>query len=619
MRGNRFQSETTKEFLEGYTASTIKALGKLIASNLPTRKAEIISVIQKQVLNTERLRKLWGDLDSLQQAAVAEVVHSQNSHFDAAGFRAKYGKEPDWGTRSYPSTKDKPSLLCLFIYNGQMPRDLKDHLKGFVPPPEAAKVKAADELPTGIKLSWYEYGYNFGKRKKVTEEVPLVRCETESPAQHDLHAILRLIDAGKIRVSEKTKRATAAGAKAITAVLQGGDFYPPEDEPDSHQTEPGPIKAFAWPLILQSAGLASPSGTKLQLTPAGKKAIAKPPHETIRTAWNRWQKATVLDEFNRVNAVKGQTGKGKRKMTALAGRRAAIVNALKACTPNRWLTFDEFCRFTRASGNTFDVTRDLWSLYISSPFYGTLAEGSSDWHIIEGRYIMAFLFEYAATMGLIDVAYIHPAGARDDYRELWGTDDLDYFSRYDGLWYLRINNLGAWCLGLTEAYVPSEPEVSQALKVLPNLEVVATESIAPGDALILEQFAEQTADMVWKIQSSRLLQALEGGYTVGALETFLTTKSGGALPDNVAVFFKDMADRASCLSDCGSARLIEAKDSALAQLIVNDRRLRSLCMLAAEKHIVVPADSEAVFRRTLRKLGYGLPIVQDSSRRRKKK
>ena len=62
--------------------------------------------------------------------------------------------------------------------------------------------------------------------------------------------------------------------------------------------------------------------------------------------------------------------------------------------------------------------------------------------------------------------------------------------------------------------------------------------------------------------------------------------------------------------------MIEAKDSVLAQLIVSDRRLQSLCMLAGEKHIVVPTDSEAVFRRTLRKLGYGLPIVQDSRRKK---
>jgi hypothetical protein len=61
--------------------------------------------------------------------------------------------------------------------------------------------------------------------------------------------------------------------------------------------------------------------------------------------------------------------------------------------------------------------------------------------------------------------------------------------------------------------------------------------------------------------------------------------------------------------DRGSARLIEVQDVALAQLIVNDRRLKSLCMLAGERHIVVPTDAESAFRRTLRELGYTLQKI----------
>jgi hypothetical protein len=224
--------------------------------------------------------------------------------------------------------------------------------------------------------------------------------------------------------------------------------------------------------------------------------------------------------------------------------------------------------------------------------------------------MLVFLFEYAATMGLIDVAYIHPSGARRDYGDLWGTDDLDCLSCYDGLLYIRINGLGAYCLGLTEEYVPSPLEVRQVLKVLPNLEVVATAPLDPGDALFLDQFAEQSSDAVWKIQPSRVLKALEDGHSVAEIEAFLKARAGDNLPDNVMIFLNEMADRTSQLVDRGPARLIEADDAALAQLIVNDSRLRSLCMLAGERHIVVPIEAENAFRRALRKLGYGLPRSQ---------
>ncbi len=613
-RDNReLQTETLEESLYNHTVPILKKLARLLTSNLPTRKAELVAVIQKAMEDPDRLRQLWEKLDTLQQAAVAEVVHSPSSRFDAALFRAKYGDDPDWGQMSRYGA-ETPSLLCLFIYrNSVIPHDLRERLKTFVPPPRAVKANTADELPATVTQLWYQYDYSTRKRKRHTEEIPLIRCETERIAQHDVHAVLRLIDAGKVQASAKTKRVSAAGARAITTVLQGGDFYPPDENPDKWRTDPGAIKAFAWPLILQSAGLANLSGSKLQLTPAGKKALSLPPHQVIRKAWKRWLKTKLLDEFNRVHTIKGQKGRGRRSLTAVAGRRAVIVEALAASPTHEWITFDEFSRFMRASGYTFEVARDLWSLYIADPHYGSLGyAGFGEWHIVQGRYMMAFLFEYAATMGLIDVAYIHPSEARKDYDNLWGTDDLDCLSRYDGLLYIRINGLGAWCLGLSEEYVPSPLEAQQILKVLPNQEVVALAPLPPGDVLFLELFAEQTSDVVWSIQPTRLLEAIEQGHSVADVEASLKARAGDSLPDTVEVFFKEMADRASRLVDRGPARLIEAQDAALAQLIANDSRLRSLCMLAGERHIVVPADAEKAFLRALHNLGYGLPSSQDS-------
>jgi hypothetical protein len=72
---------------------------------------------------------------------------------------------------------------------------------------------------------------------------------------------------------------------------------------------------------------------------------------------------------------------------------------------------------------------------------------------------------------VIDVAYIEPKGARRDYREMWGTDDLNFLSRYDGLIYFRLNPLGAYCLGLTDDYQPSWREARTVLTVLPGLQI----------------------------------------------------------------------------------------------------------------------------------------------------
>ena len=87
-------------------------------------------------------------------------------------------------------------------------------------------------------------------------------------------------------------------------------------------------------------------------------------------------------------------------MTAVPGRRAAIADALSECPVGRWVCFDDFGRFMQVEGFDFVVNRDPWNLYLAEPEYGSLGyDGSHDWAIIEGRYALCLLFEYAAHPG----------------------------------------------------------------------------------------------------------------------------------------------------------------------------------------------------------------------------
>ncbi|MDF1540365.1 MAG: helicase-associated domain-containing protein [Candidatus Thorarchaeota archaeon] len=611
------QPHTLKELLENYTVSTLRALADCLTFNPPSRKSELVSLFEENMINPENLQQLWKRLNNQQQAAVAEVVHSSSLQLDMSAYLAKYGRSPDWGpVDSYGSLK-KHSLLWLFIYpidgNGDrlphyaiMPCDLKKQLREVVSPPRALELHTVDKPPDTVVHKNYEHDTN-GEELKKTLEIPIILRMTEHDALHDIHAVLRLIDTGKVRVSAKSKKATTAVMRTVGTVLQRGDFYQADEQSNDWITAPGSIKTFAWPLIVQAAGLAIISGTKLELTREGKKALTAPAHQIIQRAWTSWLKTKLLDELNRVHTIKGQTGKGKRMMTLASGRRAIIKETLCACPTHRWFAFDEFSRFMRALGHRFSVTRALSTLYIQDSYYGNLLslEGA-EWDIVQKRYMLVFLFEYAATMGLIDVAYIHPSEARDDYHDVWILEDLDCLSRYDGLLWIRINGLGAWCLGLTEEYVPTPFEERKALKVLPNLEVVVVEPLPAGDVLFLELFAEQTSDYVWNIERTKLLEALEKGHSVDEILSFLETNSSSVLPHSVLELIRQMGERVSQLVDLGSARLIEVKDAVMAQLLVNDSRLKSLCMLAGEQHIVVLAGSEKAFRRVLRELGYGL-------------
>jgi hypothetical protein len=51
----------------------------------------------------------------------------------------------------------------------------------------------------------------------------------------------------------------------------------------------------------------------------------------------------------------------------------------------------------------------LWKLYLVDAHYGSLGyDGFHRWEILEGRYTLAVLFEYAGTLGLLDLDYVPP-------------------------------------------------------------------------------------------------------------------------------------------------------------------------------------------------------------------
>ena len=292
-------------------------------------------------------------------------------------------------------------------------------------------------------------------------------------------------------------------------------------------------------------------------------------------------------------------------MTAVVGRRQAIVDALAECRVGAWVAIDELSRHMRATGNTFEVTRDPWNLYISEMQYGSLGyEGSHGWDLLQERFIMALLFEYAATLGLVDVAYSTPDDARSDFRSLWGTDDLRFLSRYDGLSCVRLTGLGGLCLDIVDNHAPTFTVSASRVSVLPTLDIVADRGqFDPGDNTFLSTFCVRRGEG-FVLDRATALAAIEKGHRASDLAQFLEEACGEALPDSARAFLEDLARRAATLSVVGHALLIECADPELASLLGKGAKTKHLCTLVDNGTIMVPAESEAAFRRAVKAIGY---------------
>jgi hypothetical protein len=284
---------------------------------------------------------------------------------------------------------------------------------------------------------------------------PVLVRWTAPDALSNLVAVLELAADGQMRCSA-ARRPSAATVKLVEDVLVAGDFY------DSGE----PIAAFAWPLLVQVGGLAvlargddpaalaaqsggpprrAMTGGRLELSARGRAVLARPSYEALAALWVRWLGGVSTDELARMEAIKGQRKSGT--LTSAVIRRGAVAAALATLEPGAWTGIGKLLGILRAQRPPLVAARSLralWRLYVIDSYYGSLGHaGPRAWDLVEGRYALCVLFEYAATAGLIDVAYTDPRGARDDYRVLWGAEQLSCLSRYDGLLAVRVNELGA--------------------------------------------------------------------------------------------------------------------------------------------------------------------------------
>jgi hypothetical protein len=267
---------------------------------------------------------------------------------------------------------------------------------------------------------------------------PITVRATAPDALSNLVAVLELAADGQLRCAAATRRPLAATVRLVEDALVAGDYYDRRDKGE-------PIAAYAWPMLLQAGGLARLAGTRLELTPRGAAVLASPGYPALGALWDRWLRSVSQDEFARIEAIRGQRRTGT--LTVAARRRAAVADGLAALAPGVWVEVDALFIVLRAQPAPLAVAASpltRWRLYLGDPRHGSLGRaGWQAWNVLEGRYALCVLFEYAATLGVVDVAYTGAAGARDDYRELWGADGYDRLSRYDGLAAVRVSELGA--------------------------------------------------------------------------------------------------------------------------------------------------------------------------------
>jgi hypothetical protein len=315
-----------------------------------------------------------------------------------------------------------------------------------------------------------------------------------------------------------------------------------------------------------------------------------------------------FDELNRIEHIRGQSGKAKRHMTSPSERKIPIVDSIFEWPVNQWLGLGEAYRFIFASGNDFIVTDAPYNLYFSEHQYGHFGDIKGE---LERQYLRALLMESLATLGLVDIGYVFPHHLWPELGDRWGKDEMSFCSRYDGILYVRLNGLGAFVFDLSDTWTP--PATAEGPRnlfvILPNHEIAVTQSkkLSPDEIAGLEICAVLRSDYVWELSAHQILTYFESGGSMEEITAFLKSNSSTGIPETVDVFLRDMAEKVSAVKEGEEALLFTVKDEVTAALIASDSDARKYCFLAGANRLAVPKKNQRAFRSALKKLGYVIP------------
>lgn len=561
--------------LNSFIVEDLKKLVRLCGGPGPdrTRKEQLVEYIAGRLTDPDVLAELWRHLDPLSQKAVAAAYHA-GGEFDPVAFLAQYGELPgQMAGLSLPSSiyifDRELSPVELFIYDGEIPEEIMEPLGPLVPPPEKFRLEGLDRTPHAIDIDG--------------ERITLLRADTEQAGLHDLLVCLRLFQQGEVRTAANSRRPTPASVRRLLDNSLEGDFFP-------HDTDAKPaeaIRPFGLAVFARQSGLV---GAFDILTEAGRALLEDHDLEALLHAFEAWTHEGTFDELGRIPAVKGQKSKSAR-VTPPAERREAIIEALSWCPAGAWILVEDFHRALKVW--RFDFEIDLSGrLYVGEAPYGWYGYAADEAAIRE-MYTNAVLWEYLGSIGALDLIYLPP-------------EETGYDSIYDGLVCFRINPLGAYLFGQAGEYTPSQPLDVPLFSIDSGLVLTLEDpaALTPNLRQELGRFAVEQGDHRYRLNTARILAAIESGEDLRYVAGFLERHHRGPLPEQVHHRLREIEANRGAFKRKGEALLVQVRSRELLKTVLEDPALKKSAKVLEGRTLLIPSNKENAFRNRLKELGY---------------
>lgn len=207
-------------------------------------------------------------------------------------------------------------------------------------------------------------------------------------------------------------------------------------------------------------------------------------------------------------------------------------------------------------------------------------------------------FFLMAALGWLDIAYEAPKG----------TFAEDYYSSYDGLKCVRLNDLGAYIFGRSPAgdYTPKVNKATQELVFDDQSLLIFCDPENAVAETVLANYAERVSSTRFRVTADTFLKDCKSRSQLMSKITLFQKSVAPNLPKNWHSFFDDLLVKAEPLRAVSDLLVfqIPSNNQVLIKLMAQDPVLKTLVIKAEGFRVLVAQNQQAKFKNRLRELGY---------------
>ncbi len=449
-------------------------------------------------------------------------------------------------------------------YSLYLPQFLREHIAKFYELPEAGVIQALDEIPTT------SYLYETGQEDVFAE----------------LDRILVYKEQGQIKTSKRGKVQVSTLSK-MQRKLRLQEFYPIDESEKVLKT-------------LRSGLLAS------LIVKSNSRHSSKSSLEVLK----QLVKYDYLNNYESVLSIMTYL-KGSSKVSNYyidEKTETKLLNIVNQLPVKKWVSVDNISASLKYN---FVKLQPITNYAASSSLYYELIQTfDSGRQYVEQEYVKTnrydrvivepllkgtlFLF---ASLGMLDIAYEMP-----DLQELGKTA----YSQYDGLQYVRLNELGAYLLDRVTDYQVPESTQEATLKLSEESLTIVVDQNDPTAALLLEPFTKKVTANRFRTDANIFLTGCNNKRDLELKIVLFRQSISQELPSNWVSFFNELQRKIDPLTLVEDITIfkIPTDNTVLVRLIAKDATFREMVMKAEGYQILVANKNLARFKQRLREFGY---------------